>query len=355
MTQNNLVTVFDGHNDALLNLYHAPEPDRMRIFSQGAPADWHIDLPRARKGGLAGGMFAIFAPPQEEGAAKAGAAIPIPSNDEPLPPPLPMEEARIATLGMASILFRLERAGLLSVCRNAADIRNAMSQDTLAAIFHIEGAEAIDPDFAMLDVLHATGLRSLGLVWSRPNIFGHGVPFRYPSSPDTGPGLTDAGKALVKACNQLRIMIDLSHLNEKGFRDVAALSDAPLVATHSNAHSICPHARNLTDWQLGAIRETHGMVGLNYATSFLNPGGPTAEGADLEMMLRHIDTLLDKVGEDGVGLGSDFDGAPIPPEIGDAAGLPRLIEAFRQHGYGEELIAKIAWKNWVGILERTIG
>ncbi|TIQ24264.1 MAG: peptidase, partial [Mesorhizobium sp.] len=75
-----------------------------------------------------------------------------------------------------------------------------------AAVFHIEGVEAIDPELAMLDVLHTAGLRSLGIVWSRPNAFGNGVPFRFPSSPDTGPGLTDAGKALVKACNQLRIM-----------------------------------------------------------------------------------------------------------------------------------------------------
>ncbi|WP_448955538.1 dipeptidase [Labrys neptuniae] len=355
MTQPTLVPVFDGHNDTLLNLYQTPEPDKARLFSEGTPADWHLDLPRARTGGFAGGLFAIFAPGPEEGPAIAGATLPIPGNDEPLPPPLPMAEARSATSAMVTILFGLERAGLLRVCRSAADIRSAMAEGIIAAVFHIEGAEAIDPDLAMLDVLHATGLRSLGPVWSRPNAFGHGVPFRYPASPDTGPGLTDAGKALVKACNRLKILIDLSHLNAQGFRDVAKLSDAPLVATHSNAHAVCPHARNLTDWQLDAIRETRGLVGLNYATSFLNPDGPTAGGADLAMMLRHVDALIDRLGEDGVGLGSDFDGAPIPPEIGDVSGLPQLIEAFRRHGYGQELIEKIAWKNWLGLLERTIG
>jgi membrane dipeptidase len=92
--------------------------------------------------------------------------------------------------------------------------------------------------------------------FDRPNAFGHGVPFRCPSSPDTGPGLTDLGKKLIGACNRLRILIDLSHLNERGFWDVADISNTPLVATHSNAHALSPHSRNLTDQQLNAIRET---------------------------------------------------------------------------------------------------
>jgi len=132
----------------------------------------------------------------------------------------------------------------------------------LAPVLHIEGAEAIDPNFEFLDVLYEAGLRSLGPVWSRPNAFGHGVPFRCPSSPDTGPGLTDLGKELIGACNRLGILIDLSHLNERGFWDVAAISNAPLVATHSNAHALSPHSRNLIDSQLAAIRETGGIVGV---------------------------------------------------------------------------------------------
>ncbi|WP_315924703.1 dipeptidase [Mesorhizobium sp. SP-1A] len=352
MTETKLVPVFDGHNDTLLQLYRSPEPDKEKLFMQGAPANWHIDLPRAKKGGFAGGMFAIFPPPPE----KSGGPVPaMPGGDEKLPPELPMDEARVSTLAMASILFRLERAGALKICRKAADIRAAMAAGTIAAVFHIEGVEAIDPELALLDVLHAAGLRSLGPVWSRANAFGTGVPFRFPSSPDIGPGLTDAGKALVRACNRLGIMVDLSHLNEKGFRDVAAISIAPLVATHSNVHAISASARNLTDWQLGAIRETRGMVGLNFARGFLRPDGSMMRDADLDTMLRHIDVLLEKVGEDGVGLGSDFDGAQIPSAIGDVSGLPRLIAAFAAHGYGSELIEKIAWKNWIRVLERTIG
>jgi len=97
------------------------------------------------------------------------------------------------------------------------------------------------------------------------------------------------------------------------------------------------------------------MVGLNFAREFLHPDGPDGKGTNLDTMLRHIDALLARLGEDGVGLGSDFDGAPIPEEIGDVSGLPRLLEALGRHGYGRELVEKIAWKNWVGTLERTIG
>jgi len=352
MTEQNLVPVFDGHNDTLLKLYQAKEPDKEKLFVDGAPADWHIDLPRARKGGFAGGMFAIFPPPAER-RRKSGPTMP--SNDEPLPPELAREAATDSTVGMASILFRLERAGALAICRSAADIRAAIARGVLAAVFHIEGAEAIGADLAMLEVLHAAGLRSLGIVWSRPNIFGNGVPFRFPSSPDTGDGLTGAGKALVKACNRLKIQIDLSHLNEKGFRDVAKLSDAPLVATHSNVHAICQHSRNLTAWQLGAIRETGGMVGLNFATGFLREDGRMVADTGIDIMVRHVDALLKALGEDHVGLGSDFDGAVIPAPIGDVSGLPKLIDAFAAHGYGRELIEKIAWKNWARALEKSIG
>jgi membrane dipeptidase len=177
------------------------------------------------------------------------------------------------TLRMAARALRIERAsrGEVSICRSAGEIRAAMARDSLAMVLHIEGAEAIDADFTALETLHAMGLRSLGPVWSRSNIFGHGAPMTCPASPDSGPGLTDAGKALVAACNELKILVDLSHLTEKGFWDVAATSTAPLVATHSNAHALTPSARNLTDRQLDAIAETGGIVGLNFHVAFLEP------------------------------------------------------------------------------------
>ena len=249
----------------------------------------------------------------------------------------------------------MEKQGGLEICKSAQDIRRAFSTGKIAAIFHIEGAEAIDPNLHMLEVLHAAGLRSIGPVWSRSTIFGNGVPFRYPSSPDIGSGLTHKGVELVKRCNELNIMIDLSHLNEAGFWDVVRNSNAPLVATHSNAHAITEHSRNLTDDQLRAIADSDGMVGLNFAAAFLRNDGKMLSNVPLNQMLKHIDHLINILGEDRVGFGSDYDGAVVPEELSDVSALPKLRQAMKEHGYGEVLIKKLCHSNWLRVLEKTWG
>jgi membrane dipeptidase len=265
--------------------------------------------------------------------------------------------AQGAVFAMVSLLLRIEREsqGRVRVCRSADDIQEAMEDGLLAPVMHIEGAEAIDPNFAVLDVLYEAGLRSLGPVWSRSNAFGHGVPFLCPSSPDTGPGLTDLGKELIGACNRLGILIDLSHLNERGFWDVAAISNAPLVATHSNAHALSPHSRNLTDKQLTVIGETGGRVGVNFATSYLRPDGRQDADPPVDLVIEHLEHILKHVGEDGVGFGSDFDGAKVPAGIGNAAGLQNLVQILRTRGYGEPLIEKLCHGNWLRVLGQTWG
>jgi membrane dipeptidase len=354
MSRSSLMPIFDGHNDVLLRLMRGKiQPEQ--AFLEGDNIG-HLDWPRMKEGGFVGGFFAVYVP-SDSVAVDVDALMTQSRYDVPLPATLALAPSQQVTLHMASLLIRIERAskGEVKICRTAADIRHCIDNGRLAAILHIEGAEGIDPDLHMLDVLYEGGLRSIGPVWSRPNIFGHGVPFRYPSTPDTGPGLTDRGLELVRACNRLKIMIDLSHLNEKGFWDVARLSDAPLVATHSNAWEICQHSRNLTDKQLAAIRESRGMVGVNFATSFIRPDGQRNDDTPLEEMIRHMDHLIAHVGVDGVGLGSDFDGATIPAEIGDVRGLPRLVDAMRRHGYDEATLRKLCYENWVNVLERTWG
>lgn len=342
--------IFDGHNDALLKLYRSGVAEPHLQFIEGYNA--HVDLPKARAGGFGGGFFAIFVPPTESGDYSGMAK---PEYDLPLPRQLSCEEALPVAVAQAGILLRLQAEGALTVCRTAAEIAACLEAGTVAAIMHMEGAEAIDPDFRSLDVLYGAGLRSLGPVWSRPTLFGNGVPFRFPSTGDTGPGLTDAGHELVRVCNQKRIMIDLSHLNEAGFWDVAKRSTHPLVATHSNAHALCPHARNLTDRQFAAIRGSDGMVGVNFATAFLRPDGQMKQEADLDNMIRHLDYLIEHLGEDRVGFGSDFDGAMIPQPIGSVAGLPALRQAMRDHGVDEPLMTKLAHGNWLRVLRLTWG
>ena len=349
------VPVFDGHNDVLSHLAR-PSTKAEAVARFRTDPSMHVTAHSAAAGNMRGGFFAIWVP-------SAGTTGPPPDVEMSTPPydlPLADEVKQGLALAMAnrqlSIALALEAAGEIRICRDSQTLEATVAgQGPLAAVIHMEGAEPIDEDLEALDVFHAAGLRSLGPVWSRHNRFGHGVPFRFPSPPDTGPGLTEAGVRLVKRCDALRIAIDLSHITEAGFWDVARHSTGPLIATHSNVHKLSPHARNLTDRQLDAIAERDGMVGLNFATAFLRKDGAMRPHVPMEQILLHVDRLLERLGENRVGLGSDFDGAMIPDAIGSAAGLPVLISAMLDHGFGESLVAKIAHGNWLRVLRQTWG
>ena len=364
MAASDMIPIFDGHNDTLTRIRRdngRETREERRDFLERSRAG-HLDLPRARDGGLAGGFFAIFSASPDWSYAtgplldEAGVVVED-GWSVPLAPKLARPAAHRWTLSVMSDLFRLaERArGELMVVRTANELSRCIEQGTFAVVLHIEGAEAIDTRLRTLDVLHEAGLRSLGPVWSRPNAFGHGVPFDFPRHPDTGPGLTPAGRRLVKRCNELGIMVDLSHLNERGFWDVAKTSDAPLVATHANAHALCPSPRNLTDAQLDVIALSEGVVGLNYAVGFLREDGRPDATTPLTEIARHARYIADLIGIDHVALGSDFDGALIPEELGDAAGLQRLLHVLRAAGFDEGDLHKIAYGNWIRVLRTTWG
>lgn len=346
-----MIPIFDGHNDFLQRVV-AAGAGGVKLWLEG-DGTGHLDLPRMRAGGMAGGFFAIWIPsPAGPNDAEAVRVMENPPFAMDLPPQILHDEALPHAFAQAAALLSLERTGTLQVVRDAPQLRGCIAAGRIAAIMHMEGAEAIrDPD--ALHLWHAAGLRSLGPVWSRPTAYGEGVPFAFPATPDIGAGLTEAGRRLVKDCNDLGVMLDLSHLNQAGFDDVAQLSRAPLVASHSGVHAICASSRNLTDRQLHQIADSGGLVGLNFASSFLRPDGRRLPLEDLEVMLRHLDHLIGILGENGVALGSDFDGALMPRDLGDAAALPALIAAMQAHGYDDALITKIAHENWVSVLERT--
>jgi len=349
------IPVILGHQDTLLSLY-APDSGCERDFFVRSEIG-HLDLPRAHEGGIAGGFFAVFLDqdPSIPGASDAFCRIPTERGyTVRLADPLEYTYATRTAMGMIALLFRLEdqSQGQFKVVRTVAELEHCLSTGVHAAILHFEGAEAIDPDLNSLEVFYRAGLRSLGPVWSRPTIFGHGVPFGYPLSPDTGPGLTDLGKELVKACNRLGMLLDLSHLNEKGFWDVASLSDAPLVATHSNVHALCHTTRNLTDKQLDAIKESSGLVGLNFGVNDLGADGGRDPDISLNVLVQHIDYLVERLGIDGVALGTDFDGTTIPTAIGDVTGMPKFLDLLRTHGYDDASLHKIGHENWLRVLAK---
>ena len=330
--------IIDGHNDTLLHLSE-PEEDGTIISFLDRGDEGHLDLPRAQAAGFAAGFFAVYVRPDPNA-------------------PGPMVDQTYAlgkAMRMVAILHRLEAEseGQVRVVRDLTTLQGCLSKPTLGAILHFEGADPIDNDLDALHVFYQAGLRSVGLTWSRPNAFATGVPMAFPGSPDVGPGLTEAGQALVRACNDLGVMLDVSHLNEKGFWDVARLSDAPLVATHSCAHALSASPRNLTDTQLDAIAGSGGMVGVNYYVGFLREDGQRNPDTPLSRIVDHLDYMAERMGIDHVGLGSDFDGALIPRELGDVAGLPKLVALLRQRGYDDAALRKISHENWLRVLRQT--
>ncbi len=367
------IPVFDGHNDTLLSLLTTGRD----FFAESDMG--HIDWPRARRGGLAGGFFAVFVPDPARLSEKKKVSLEELLGSDP--DDLILTNENGPTLAFAQQFAMAEIAALLRIetgdgtpfrrkkkrlvtrddwdtvtpVITARDLREQIENDEFSAILHFEGAEMIDTRFNALETFYEAGLRSLGIAWSRSNVFGHGVPFAFPSSPDTGPGLTSAGKALVRACNELGIMIDVSHLNEAGFWDVVDSTSKPVVASHSNAHAICPSSRNLTDKQLDAIRDSDGLVGLNFNVPFLRPDGERDTAMPLDVMADHVDYLVKRIGLDRVALGSDFDGALMPDDLSDASKLPNLMDTLRQRGYDDDALRKIGYQNWIRVLELTWG
>lgn len=318
--------VIDGHNDLVLKRWRG-EPGK------------HIDLETAAETGFAGGFFALYVPSPFDGDPPAAPYA------MPLAGEIPFDEAARVT----EELFETLCAMPVGRAESTGDFR----EGEITAIVHMEGAEAIAEDLSNLQAWYDRGLRSIGVVWSRPNAFAEGVPFQFPASPDTGPGLTAAGHALVRACNELGILVDVSHLNERGFWDVAETSTRPIVATHSNAHALCASTRNLTDAQLDAIRDSAGVVGVNFAVTFLREDGMNdLEHTGLDEITRHVDYLADRMGIDHVAFGSDFDGAAVPDALGGVAGLPRLVDALRER-YDSDEVDRITHRNWLRVLDAT--
>ncbi len=338
-----MLAVFDGHNDALTRDDHA-------LLAQGRPGG-HLDLPRMRAGGVRGAIFAVFTESPggafEHRVARDDGVL----EFEPAPP-VEHSVAAAHASAAAGRLVALERAGHVRLARSGADLDRARDDEAgpPVAVLNLEGAEAIDPGLEALDLWYEAGLRSVGPVWSRPNAFAHGVPFISPSSPDIGPGLTEAGRALVRRCGELGIMIDVSHLNEAGFWDVAKIDAGPIVASHSAAHALCPTSRNLLDSQLDAIRDSGGLVGIVFAVPFLRADFADDPDTPVSLIADHARYVADRIGVDHVALGSDYDGATIPAPLGDVAGTPKLLDALADAGFTESELAALAWDNWRRVL-----
>lgn len=331
--------IFDGHNDVLARLWLADHNSAADAFLHQDLVG-QMDFKRCRQGGFAGGLFAVFVPPK----------------DYVLQHCSQKSEQTIQEVCFAQIsyLLKIEAAsdGQAKLCKSVSDIEYCIENNILAMVMHLEGAELMDQNFHLLEVLYQTGLRSIGTLWNKPNQFGHGLQADFPHSPDTGAGLTPLGKAFIARCEQKNMVVDVSHMNERAFWDTARILTQPIVATHSNVHRICPQARNLTDRQLREIRQSEGFVGVNFDTAFLREDGKRNAETSTSILIAHIEYLLEKLGEDHVGFGSDYDGGFMSNQWATVADLPNITQALQQHGYSDRLIEKLCYKNWLGVLKK---
>jgi membrane dipeptidase len=335
-----VIPVIDGHNDALLRVWR--NGDSLRERSD----DGHLDLVRMREGGIAAGFFAIFVPEDDYATDPRDSVVVTDDGWEvPFAGPLVGDRASSVANEVAAIAERD-----LTIVRTIADLEQCLDGDEPGAILHFEGAEPIDPGLGNLDAWIERGVRSLGIVWSRPNAFACGVPFHYPGTPDVGPGLTDAGRELVKACNERGVMIDLAHLNERGFFDVAALSGAPLVVSHAAAHSLAPMPRSLTDEELDAIGDSGGLVGVVFDTVMTRSDGELVFDTALDVVAGHIEYIAERIGIEHVALGSDFDGCSPPAALDDASKMQALLDVLR---WDDDELRALAHGNWLRVLRAT--
>jgi len=313
------VFTVDGHCDTMLRVMNDPD---YNFFSENKKG--HLDLPRLQKGGVGLQVMALFV----ESKFKPFQALP-------------------RTLEMAGAFHRLidskpEKLSLITSREKLKKIRK--SRDETGLLLALEGGEAI----CSLESLYSffkLGLRLVTLTWNQRNQLADGV-----GETCTGGGLTRLGREIVVEMNQLGIGVDVSHLSEKSFWDVGQICENPLIASHSNAFSVCNHPRNLKDDQITAIVESGGIIGINFSSYFLNG----TKGSSIEDVLKHIDYLVRGWGFDCVGMGSDFDGIGFTPvELKDVAQFPVLARELITR-YGETNAVKIMGENWLMVLDKVL-
>ena len=238
------------------------------------------------------------------------------------------------------------------------DILNNENNGYINAMLTLEEGSVVDKDLNNLNWFYDKGVRMITLTWNYPNGIGYpnvDLSVEHNNDPtydfNTKDGLTDFGIEYVKRCNDLGIIIDVSHLSDKGFYDVCKYSDKPFVASHSNARSVCKAGRNLTDDMIKMLAQKGGVTGLNYCSAFID--NDDQNFTTIEGMVKHINHIVNIGGIDCVGLGSDFDGIENGLEIKDASGVQLLYKELKKY-YSEDDIEKIFYKNVLRVYSKCL-
>jgi membrane dipeptidase len=313
--------VFDGHCDTILEVMNQKRTlEKKSTFG-------HLDIPRMKEGGIDVQFFAVFI--------------------EDIYKP---DRALKRTLQLIDCFYREMEKNQddISLVTNYNQIEEVNSAGKIAAILSIEGGEALEGDLGVLRILYKLGVRLLTLTWNQRNRIADGI-----GESRTGSGLTEFGLNVIDEMNDLGMIIDVSHLSETGFWDVVKRSKTPIVASHSNCYTLCPHPRNLKDDQIKALADKEGVIGITFVPNFLTQEKRKTTVKDV---VKHIDYLVEKVGVDYIGLGSDFDGTgDLPLGLEGVDKIPNLTEELIDRGYKEKEIEKILGGNFLRAFKDIVG
>jgi membrane dipeptidase len=284
----------------------------------------HLDIPRMIEGGVSCQVFAV-------------------SSERSRTPAYPL---RTAMLMIERFHRECELIPEFESVTYYGGIMDAKKRGKASGMLSIEGADVIEGRIEMLGVFHRLGVRMVGLVHSLRNQLADGV-----TDKRTGGGLSELGVQAVEELDRLGMIIDVSHLNDEGFWDVLENTKNPVIASHSNARAVCNHPRNMTDEMIEVLAENGGVMGMNFAPSFVHPVDATIEG-----VVDHIDHIVNLVGTDHVGLGSDFDGIPCTPKgLEDVSKMPDITHELVKREYGKEDIEKILGGNHLKLIKEVVG
>ncbi len=283
----------------------------------------HVDVPRMKDGGMGAQFFGLVSLPLSERARGAAAVV----------------DEQIDRLDEA-----IARRSGLRIVKTASEIDACRDEGTLGALLGIEGAHALEGDLDRLDRFARRGVRYLGLLHFSANEAGYPA---YGRGANEGRGLTPWGHDLVQRCEQAGVLVDLSHINRRGFLDACAIAKKPPIVSHTGVIGAFDHWRNIDDEQLRAVADKGGCVGVIFCPRFVGGDG-------LEPVVRHMKHILDVVGEDVPALGSDWDGFIIPTRpLKDPCGLPLLTDALLEAGVAERVVGKILRGNVMRVLREA--
>ena len=312
--------VFDLHCDTALAL-----SERADVYTSLRSNHRHVDLTRAGELGGYAQCFAMFTTPDfDQWYGK------------------PVTE--VFDTMLSNLEQEIERnSDIIAKAGSTAEIEANRAAGKMSAILTLEGPAGIGFDAGRLEELYKRGFRISTLGWNEKNILV--------GSHRTGGGLTDAGREYVRECQRLGILVDVSHISDEAFWDIMDITEAPIVASHSNLRSVCDHSRNLTEDMYRAIVQTGGTAGINLCAPFIK-----AEGADFDATCDHILRMLeiDSSGEH-VSLGGDLDGCDeLPAGFVGIQSYNALADRLFERGLDEQTIRNIYWNNTMGVMDRAV-